>query len=651
MGGDFLMSDEEKYFGCLTKAFDHIQGENLEAAIEECDVARSIKPDGPEILCVLGFVAYQQNDPGRALSLIGKAHELDPDCRDYVDALAVINGRLGKVADGLYFAKLAVALDTHPRLHERIPPDFRNYKGALDATSPSPNHVNALSQFEHRNFAMAASFCERELRINESNIPCALLMGRAYMETGEIDKAIAAFNRVGGLSPQDQHVYMHMADCMVRAGRFDDGLEYFRQAVRLAPADLAINSRAQALLAGAEGQGKNDFVVECQARVKEILSIAEPVELYPRQGGKLKIGYISDRFYDCAESRFFSVLFKSHDQNRIDLYGYQQNIVSDMVTSQLKSQAVEWRDVFDVDDETAALIMAGDGLDVLVDLCSYRDGQRLSLLALRPARVIAGWLSWPNGAGLGLFDVILSDPVLNKADKATAENENVLPMKAGIAPFSAETANLDSEKVSASPMAENGFVTFGGVCSLSRINPDVASAWARVLEGVPKSRLFLGYVKAVSEEVKEAVLKLFEASGVAGQVSFQETPEGETENTAFFSNVDVMLDAFPVTGGLEIYEALLAGIPVVTLAGSERSALMGASALTVAGKKSWIVKTPDAFVKKAISVAGDDLAKIRKTMPKKTASSTLCDCDGFAKGLEDIYEKLVSALKTEEAGE
>ncbi len=642
------MSDDTGLFEHLGKASDFLGSGDFDAALDECGRAHASQAgrgERPEVLCMLGLIAFQMEDPGKGISLVERAHEKDPDCRDYVDALAVMNAKVGKLADSLYFAKLAIALETHAKLTQLIPEAFRNYQMALEQATPSSFYVNARIHFDKREYEIAVEHCAKELRLNRGNIPCLVLMGKALLKLGKYDEAEVAFHQAMEAEPGDAFIVADRAESLFHLGRFDEGLRCCRRVLEMAPESPQLILKAEALAGFLPGKEADSLAGECRKQNRRTLAGLGRVDLGARnmESAKIRVGYLSDHFHDSQIAKFFSSFFGLHDKNRFEIYGYQQNATTDFVTTQLKSASTEWRKIHDVDDDTMAHIIAGDGLDILVDLCSYVDDQRLGLVAQGLAPVVAGWVSWPNGAGLGLYDFVVSDRVCQRADEAEGKGEKVVLNAAGLVVIDAETATLDYSKTDRSPATESGFVTFGGICDLARINEDVAGVWAGVLDAVPDSRLFLGNAPTILAIIEETARELFGRFGVADRVSFQSPQESEKPSQEFLSQTDIILDTFPVNGTRNTCEALLSGVPVVTLAGTRRPALMGASILHSAGREEWVATTADGFVKTATALAGDisRLAEIRQTLRGQLAKSRLCDCATFTRELEDVYRRML----------
>jgi len=64
------------------------------------------------------------------------------------------------------------------------------------------------------------------------------------------------------------------------------------------------------------------------------------------------------------------------------------------------------------------MIIKGDEIDVLIDLCGYTPNNRAGLIASHPAKVQMTLLETPHGIGVPGIDYVLSDPITNETDVA-----------------------------------------------------------------------------------------------------------------------------------------------------------------------------------------------------------------------------------------
>ena len=115
------------------------------------------------------------------------------------------------------------------------------------------------------------------------------------------------------------------------------------------------------------------------------------------------------------------------------------------------------------------------------------------------------------------------------------------------------------------------------------------------------------------------------------------------EYLSAYNLVDFVLDAFPATGGTSSIEALIMGVPVLTLIGEKMPSRLSASCLKAVGLEEWICKNQREFVKKVKFFADEKQAKylnnLHNNLRQRTLESALCDAKLFAKNFaEKMWE-------------
>jgi protein O-GlcNAc transferase len=647
------MSDENKkeYYDEIKKIISLFGVSAFEEIATKIDVLNKTYPEQAEVYFILGLLSYQFNDPGRAASLMERAHALQPDCRDYADTLATVYTRIGKLAEGLYFAKLSTALQPHPVISPMVPDQLANYFNALRDTVPSDNFVEASRHFNVRSFANVVRLCGIELRINSHHADCYQLLGRAQHELGEYEQAVAAFHAVIHLRPGKAINRVYLGGSLLRLGRFAEARECFSTALAMDPDSTEAFVGAVAgstFLSDPLWRTNMDLRSDWVARREATQPAMDPFPSLESADQRIRVGYLSNRFYEGTDMAFVEAVLQLHDRSRFEVICYQQSVNSDLVTQRLKSFSESWREVYELDDLTLSSVVQGDDVDILVDLCGYSENQRLDLLAAKPAKVAVSWLGLPAGLGVPGIDVVISDPVSVEADRAAASADQAcVVLEQGLVAVDPLAMMPDVVEL---PAAGVGIVTFGGFCDLGHVTPEVAAVWSRILHATPGSRLLLGYRAVTSNLVMTALKELFSHHGVSDRVHFQDTPDSTEAldmKAAFFERIEVFLDTFPVCGTDMLCEALWMGIPVLSLAGERRSALMGASILRSAGKEEWIARSKDDLVQKAVALVADlpALAKIRAALRDDVADSPLFDAVSFVRALEGIYETLLEGRK------
>jgi protein O-GlcNAc transferase len=637
------IQEDHPKFGYYKKVADVICLIANKDTIWATDTASSILQENSESsegYFLLGLISLQLDDLGQAVRMIGQAHELNPECQEYVDALAVLHTLFGDLSRGLYFAKLATALSPHPYIHPLLPVELSNYFTALQSAQPSTHFLKSVIEFERRHFKSAANECEKELRINPHHAHCLNHYGRTLAALAKFDGAASAALEAHKLEPKNSMFALHVGQRLCNLGNYDDGLKYFQMALALN--DTSVDIAAEIMKTGL--YLPNEYSDELRKIGQRLIRSINKQPIYeltkfkkPKDPKVINIAYISDKVFAGELSHFFLPIIEHHNKNRFNIHVYQQSEGRDSVRTTAEHNTKSIRQTNEIDDETLSVIICNDGIDVLVDLCGYSNDQRFSLLKSHPAHIQIGFLRPPYGIGLPGIDYVLSDSITREIDESTVtDNQTVINLNHGL--FALEPLE-QHPNVNASPADKNGFITFGGTCDLLLLNAYVAKTWSRVLKKLPNSKLLLGNALTIPDAIKILAIERFEEYGVVDQIDFFDSNEDFNPNPEYYHAIDINLDTFPVSGTFSTCEALWMGVPVLSLAGERRESMMGASILTTAGKPGWISYSEEQFVAGAAFLGGNinELAQIRNTLRDDMRESSLFDPKSFTKSLEEAF--------------
>ena len=187
-------------------------------------------------------------------------------------------------------------------------------------------------------------------------------------------------------------------------------------------------------------------------------------------------------------------------------------------------------------------------------------------------------------------------------------------------------------KVVSPPFEKNGFITFGCFNNPAKINELALSAWAKILNAVPNSRLILKYKSMEAEGNRNRILDQFGAHGVEGSRLTIEGQSPHSELLARYNEIDIALDTFPYSGGLTTCEALWMGVPVITKPGETFASRHSLSHLTNVGVPEMAANDLQEYVAKSMELANDvaRLTSLRSGLREQMARSALCDGEKFA---------------------
>ena len=249
----------------------------------------------------------------------------------------------------------------------------------------------------------------------------------------------------------------------------------------------------------------------------------------------------------------------------------------------------------------------------------------------RPAPV---QISWHNNCSVGIpeVDYFIGDPISTPSDGPEAFLERVIRKPCWtIQAFPYEIPDIDTL-----PVQADDYVTFGSFNNPIKITTRVNSLWSRVLQQVPNSRLLLKLYDIYTNTVlTERIAKGFTDHGIAAdRIQFLDSTENRGQHLAQYKRIDIAIDRFPFSGATTTFEALLMGVPVISLLGDRFVARISSSLLHSVGLQAFSVTSEEAYISRATELAGnvDFLARIRGALwPMLQASRR------FARNLERVY--------------
>jgi protein O-GlcNAc transferase len=283
---------------------------------------------------------------------------------------------------------------------------------------------------------------------------------------------------------------------------------------------------------------------------------------HPLPSRPLRIGYISADFFTHSVSYFIEAPLKYADPTRTFVVCYANVARRDKKTQLLESYAHAWRAIHDKSAKEVCELIRADGIDILIELTGHTAGNRLDVMALKPAPIQVTWIGYPNTTGLPTVDYRFCDAIVDPVDTQQKYSETLVRLSG---PFLCYTPPAEAPAVSDSPALHRGYVTFGSFNNLAKINEDVLNAWCMILNQVPNSRMLIKCKPFASATVAGKMLQRFADRGIdASRVDLVPLLPTTSEHLATYAGVDISVDTFPYAGTTTTCESLYMGTPVVT---------------------------------------------------------------------------------------
>jgi predicted O-linked N-acetylglucosamine transferase (SPINDLY family) len=491
--------------------------------------------------------------------------------------------------------------------------------------------------------AEAEAAYRHALELDQRLLPAIISLSSVLSLEGKVTEALGYAQHAVQAAPGSADAYGALGNALWSLGHADESLRAFAQAWQLASSPSAGSNLLHAMNYALSVEPAQVLAAH-RAWAQRHADHVAPARTHTNDRDpqrRLRIGYVSPDVRAHAVSYFIEPLLEAHDRARVEVFCYASVGVPDAVTERLRNRADQWRDIARLSDEAAAEMIAGDAIDILIDLAGHTNLNRLGVLAHRPAPVQVTYQGYPNTTGMSAIGYRLTDPIADPpgmTDQYHTEQLVRLP----------RTAWCYRPPEPAPPVAELparrcGAVTFGSFNRLSKVNPYTAELWARAVNAVPGARLMFKTAGLDDAATAGYVRELFKRAGldperlilVGSEPSFQKHLER-------YGEIDLALDTYPYHGTTTTCEALWMGVPSVTLYGPVHVSRVSLSLLTNVGLADFAADSGDAFVETAARAAGDldRLAELRRTIRQRMAESPLMDARGFAREVEAAYREM-----------
>lgn len=464
---------------------------------------------------------------------------------------------------------------------------------AQEASRLDSSHVDTwllIGDLQRRNRDMAACIAayQTAARTRPDHLRACIALAEALGEVGRVDEARAGYRVLSQRFPTSLRaalgsnlllpgVYRDTAHLEQSRAEYTEGLARLQG---LAP-QLAMRPGARNLHDSLwtnfylAYQGRDDLALQSKYGdfMRSVLAPAaerylQPIARRPRRE-RLRIGFVSHHFYDCTAGRYFMSWITHLDPKRFETYVYATNEYVSNDTRTIAAAAASFkhrpgRPVLTLADEILA-----DELDVLIypELGMHPGTMALGHLRLAPVQC-AGW-GHPDTTGLPEIDYFLSSEAMEPANAQRHYREK-LALLPGLGTRYAIPKVREGATRATFGLPEDKTLYLLPQ-SLFKIHPDNDAAIAEVLSRDPSGHLllFASPHEALTSAFAERMGAAFAARGMqfGERALFLQPFMPHPDYVALNGLCDVMLDTRHWSGGNTSLDALVSGLPVVTLPG------------------------------------------------------------------------------------
>jgi len=355
---------------------------------------------------------------------------------------------------------------------------------------------------------------------------------------------------------------------------------------------------------------------------------------------RIRLGYLSADFRDHAIGHLIAGMFDKHDRSRVEVIAYSHGEDDESeFRRRVAASADRFVDIQDLSDEAAAARIKQDGIDILIDLSGQIRGNRLEILALKPAPLQVAYIGFPGSNGAPFIDYMFSD-------------KTVTP-EAHLAHYSEAVAYLphcylitdDAQPISDVPVTRESqnlpedAVVFCSFNQGFKITPDVFDAWCEIMSDTEGSVLWLLEKNPLAQF---NLRKEAETRGIDGARLIFANRIPKPDHMARTRLADLALDTGIYTGHVTTCDMLWAGLPVITRLGQHFASRVSASALKAAGLPELITESWPEFVALGKRLAADpaDLATYRRRLAESHGAAPLFDTARSVRAMEHGFAEM-----------
>ena len=637
----------------------------LDDAVASYRQALALKPDYADAHYNLGNVLKELGQLDAAVTSYRRAIEIKPDFADAYNNLGAALQELGQLDEAV--SNYLRAIESQPNYAEA---NFnlgvvQHELGQLDAAVASyrraleikPDHAEAhcslgVVQKELGQLDSALASYRRAVEIKPDFAEVHINMGAILLEQVRLAEAEASYHRALKIKPGSAEAHFNLGVVLKNLGQLDAAEASYRRALEIKPDCIEAYSNllymhaftrnispARELSLAASWENIILNKSERTAASNRTLLFDDSLAHSPRAGRKLRIGMVSAELGQHAVAEFLEPILEQLDRSRFHVTLFPTITKPGSRAARLRDLADEFKPLVGMPDNKAADLIRADRIDILIDTTAHMEGCRLGIFAHRAAPVQCHYIGYHGSTGLTEMDWFIADEVLLPSSCDTHFREGIWRLPRLWIAYRGDASLPDSRW----EPSVDGTVWLGSFNNLTKVREETLALWAKVMNAIPESRLFLKDRQSINPSVQERIrMGLYRHGISAERVEFAGHVHDWVSHMSLYDKLDIALDTIPLNSGTTAFDALWMGVPLVALEGNWMGARMSSTILKALGKPEWVAQNEDEYVAIVAALARDVEGRKSLRVAQRTlvADSPLCDAKGLTRALEDAFEKM-----------
>jgi protein O-GlcNAc transferase len=524
-----------------------------------------------------------------------------------------------------------------------------------------------------RHQAALADF-DMALSINPDYVEAHTHRGIALAVLGRHEEAVASYSKGLSLRPGDIDILYNRSTSLGALRRFEETILDCEQVLRFDPQfKYARGNLLHSRLQCCDWRGLEEEKAMIASGLKASSRVLRPLQnvALSRVGGalmqsariwtahecppsekplwrgeryrheRIRIAYVSADFRLHPVATLSAGVFEHHDRSRFETIAISLGADDGMGMRERMQNAFEqFIDVRHRSDEEIAKHLRDMEVDIAVDMMGFTENAQTTIFARRPAGLQVNYLGYPGTMGAPFIDYIIADRVALPEENRVYYTEQVVYLPHSYMPN--DSKRPIAEKIpsrSEAGLPDTGFV-FACHNASHKIAPEIFDVWMRLLRKIEGSVIWL---RSTNDTANANLRREAAAHGVAPErLVFAPRMPLTEDHLARLRLADLFVDTLPYNAHATACDALWAGLPVLTCAGSTFPARVAASVLHAIGLPELVTQSLAEYEQLALALALDPerLAGIRAKLLCNRGTEPLFDTARFTRDLESAYSSM-----------
>lgn len=500
--------------------------------------------------------------------------------------------------------------------------------------------------FSMKNYAAAEGMYKKALRYKDGDVEVYIGLGDVSKAARQKTKAIEYFEKAYNLQKDNLYILENLGLLYAESFRISEGIAKLEEYLDLQPQERRVLIHYAWRLCQVLGLSQQDIKDKLTYRLNRYLEFEKiqrrkySFDQKDRdKTRKLRIGYISSNFWNHVMCMFILPIFENYNKQFEEVYLYSMMTRSpDAITDKFKHNCTEFVDCSKMSEDQVADRIYNDKIDILIDLNGYTFETGMFVLARKPAPIQCIYMDYQNTTCLDEIDYILADKFSIPENESGGYSEKPAYIERGYACY--KDYHFEANKIKEAPCKKNGFVTFGCYANLNKLSDHLLAKWAKIVKSVDNSQIKFCYKEQYDASVTAHIQKIFEENGVSNDRVITYDNGSEYKKNIFVT--DICLDTEPFSGMTTSCNILNLGIPIITQKGWNIVSRITSRIYNQMQFYDLIAENEEDYIKKAVDLANDwdRIQYYRDNLSDWFQKSPICDYRGFAKSLENTYQKL-----------